>query len=185
MHHAGAGAVQRELAHGSREKLEPDPEPIRHLRAYSHYLAPQVGLLSADSWTLAATIARNLLLNWLVLLPLLAAAVLVLLTAALPAASGAGGDDRADAAWLSPGATVGVMLGSVVAGALIGGRGWAAPAVLLPVGCGWLALQAGLADHGDGGRSAVRGPHPNLQIAYISLVLAVLLPLLAWFAGVI
>lgn len=53
--------------------IEPEPAPIRHLRNYSNYMTPRVGLLSADTWTLAATYFRNLVLNWLVLVPLLAA----------------------------------------------------------------------------------------------------------------
>ena len=77
MHHAGAAEVQRELGRAGHEKLQPDPEPIRHLRAYSHYLSPRVGFLSGDTWTLAATLMRNLFLNWLVLVPLMAAVVLV------------------------------------------------------------------------------------------------------------
>jgi hypothetical protein len=48
-----------------------EPKPIRFLRYYSNYLAPKLGLLSADTWTIAATYVRNLLLNWLVLIPLL------------------------------------------------------------------------------------------------------------------
>jgi len=57
--------------------LEPEAEPIRHLRDYSNYLSPQMGLLSADTWTLVATIFRNLILNWTVFIPLLAAALIV------------------------------------------------------------------------------------------------------------
>jgi hypothetical protein len=55
----------------------PDPEPVRYLRRYSNYLSPRLGLLSADTWTLAAIFARNLLFNWLTLLPTLAAAILI------------------------------------------------------------------------------------------------------------
>ena len=51
--------------------------PVERLRATCRYLAPQGGLVSADVWTLLATIGRNLFLNWLVLLPLLAAALLI------------------------------------------------------------------------------------------------------------
>jgi hypothetical protein len=51
--------------------------PVDRLRATCRYLAPAGGVLSADAWTLVATMARNLLLNWLVLLPLLAAVLLV------------------------------------------------------------------------------------------------------------
>ena len=53
-------------------KARVEPEPVRlHLRYYTNYLAPRFGLLSADTWTIAATYARNLLLNWLVLIPIL------------------------------------------------------------------------------------------------------------------
>ncbi len=58
-------------------KLDPEPPPVSHLRDYSNYLAPRPGLLSADTWTLAGTILRNLILVWLVLVPLLAAGLTV------------------------------------------------------------------------------------------------------------
>ncbi|MHB8746703.1 MAG: patatin-like phospholipase family protein [Gammaproteobacteria bacterium] len=48
-----------------------DPEQVRHLRDYSNYLAPRLGTFSIDTWTLVATYLRNLLLNWLVSIPLL------------------------------------------------------------------------------------------------------------------
>lgn len=60
-----------------RAPLKPEPDPISHLRTFSNYLTPKLGLLSADTWTLAAIFIRNLLLNWLVLLSWLAV-VLVL-----------------------------------------------------------------------------------------------------------
>ncbi len=46
-------------------------DPIGHLRSYNSYLSPRAGLLSADVWTLVATVSRNMALNWLVLIPLL------------------------------------------------------------------------------------------------------------------
>jgi hypothetical protein len=52
------------------------PSPVDRLRATCRYLAPKGGVVSADVWTLLATMARNLLLNWLVLLPLVAAVLL-------------------------------------------------------------------------------------------------------------
>jgi hypothetical protein len=48
--------------------LDDEPEPIRHLRAYSNYLAPRPSLFSADGWVLIALYLRNTLLNQLVLL---------------------------------------------------------------------------------------------------------------------
>jgi hypothetical protein len=69
--------VEEELRVGPASPLAPEPEPVRHLRSYSRYISPRWGLLSADTWTLVAITLRNLLLNWLVLLPLLAAALMV------------------------------------------------------------------------------------------------------------
>ncbi|MCM0083845.1 patatin-like phospholipase family protein [Geomonas sp. Red32] len=43
---------------------------VRFLRDYSNYLTPRVGVLSADTWTLGAIYLRNLLINWLMLVPL-------------------------------------------------------------------------------------------------------------------
>jgi len=47
------------------------------LRAYSGYRGPGLGLLSAGTWTLVATMIRNLLLNWIVVVPLLLSALLL------------------------------------------------------------------------------------------------------------
>jgi hypothetical protein len=66
-----------ELAAPASGAAGPEPEPVRLLRDYSSYLDPKVGAFSVDVWTLFATVARNLLLNWLVLVPILAAALLV------------------------------------------------------------------------------------------------------------
>jgi hypothetical protein len=56
-----------------RSPLAPEPLPVAKLREYSNYLTPQLGLFSGDTWAAVATVVRNLLLNWLVLIPLLAA----------------------------------------------------------------------------------------------------------------
>lgn len=48
-----------------------EPDPLEHLREYNNYLSPKLGMFSPDTWTLAATVVRNMLLNWLVLIPLL------------------------------------------------------------------------------------------------------------------
>src|SRR5215470_6315673 len=47
------------------------PDPVQHLREYNNYLSPKLGFFSADTWTLVATVGRNMLLNWLVFIPLL------------------------------------------------------------------------------------------------------------------
>lgn len=55
-----------------------DPEvdsPIRHLRRYSNYLSPRLGVSSMDTWTLISSYLRNLLLYWLFLVPILVALV--------------------------------------------------------------------------------------------------------------
>lgn len=74
----GLAEVSTNLAK-PRDDTRPNPEPtqIQNLRSYSNYLSPRLGLLSADTWTLVATYFRNLLLNWLVLIPLLAAALII------------------------------------------------------------------------------------------------------------
>jgi Patatin-like phospholipase len=61
----------------ARASLDPEPEPVRHLRAYSNYLNPRFGLLTADTWTLIGIYLRNLILNWLVIMPLLIAVLAV------------------------------------------------------------------------------------------------------------
>jgi hypothetical protein len=53
------------------------PDPIQHLREYNNYLSPKLGFFSADTWTLVATVARNMLLNWLVFIPLLMFALML------------------------------------------------------------------------------------------------------------
>jgi hypothetical protein len=57
--------------------FDQEPEPVRYLRKYSRYMSPKVGLLSADTWTLVSIFLRNLFLNWLVLLPLLALGLMI------------------------------------------------------------------------------------------------------------
>src|SRR6266481_6129527 len=70
----GLPSVAAQLARPT-EEARPNPEPveIQNLRSYSKYLSPRLGLFSADSWTLVGTYLRNLLLNWSVIIPLLAA----------------------------------------------------------------------------------------------------------------
>jgi hypothetical protein len=69
--------VEEKLWKATADPLAPEPQEIRHLRAYSHYLAPWMGVLSADTWTLAGTYLRNLLINWIVIIPLLAAVLMI------------------------------------------------------------------------------------------------------------
>ena len=56
--------------------VSPESQRIRWLRALSNYLSPRIGF-SADFWTLIAVVLRNLLLHWVVFIPLLAAALML------------------------------------------------------------------------------------------------------------
>jgi hypothetical protein len=76
IHRVGLDKVEEELRRRPEQPLSPEPEPVRHLRSYSRYMSPKPGLLSADTWTLVGIFLRNLLLNWLVLLPMIAAALM-------------------------------------------------------------------------------------------------------------
>ena len=53
----------------SRHESGAEAPEIAGLRANSNYLTPKLGVLSADSWTAAALIIRNLVLNWLIFVP--------------------------------------------------------------------------------------------------------------------
>lgn len=77
LHRDGREHVMRTLGGETNGQRGTHASAVDRLRATCRYLAPQGGLLSADLWTLLSTMGRNLLLNWLVLLPLIAAALLV------------------------------------------------------------------------------------------------------------
>jgi len=77
-HRNGLAGVIGELRGEARaSKLDVEPEPLRHLRDYSNFVTPRTGLLSADTWSFAVIYIRNLLLNWVVLIPLLASVLMV------------------------------------------------------------------------------------------------------------
>ncbi len=76
-HPRGTAGVADDLARPPQSTLNPEPQPIRHLRTFSNYLTPRTGFTSVDSWTLIATCIRNMFLNWLVLISWLAAAMMV------------------------------------------------------------------------------------------------------------
>jgi len=73
----GIRGVVDELKRQPDSTLEPEPQPVRHLREFSNYLAPRTGLMSVDFWTLITTFVRNMFLNWLVLISWLAAAMMI------------------------------------------------------------------------------------------------------------
>lgn len=76
----GIKAVQKQInciKNKSDQFPTPEADPLRHLREYSNYMSPRVGLLSADTWTLIAIYLRNLFLNWTIFIPLIAAVLLL------------------------------------------------------------------------------------------------------------
>jgi hypothetical protein len=76
IHRAGGlGNILAEVRGSQPDPVRPEPEQVTHLRQYSNYLTPRLGLLSADTWTAVAIVVRNLILNLLVLIPVLAAAL--------------------------------------------------------------------------------------------------------------
>src|SRR5215813_4682033 len=58
----------------------PDQEPraLDWLRSYSNYLTPKMGLMSADTWAATALFVRNLVLNWIIIIPVFCVIVLAL-----------------------------------------------------------------------------------------------------------
>lgn len=73
----GMEEVLKELSRNPEDPLNHEPAPVTHLRSYSNYLDPKLGATSGDTWTLVATVVRNLILNWFILIPLLATALLI------------------------------------------------------------------------------------------------------------
>lgn len=71
---AGYQHVVGQLANPAPTSADPEPQPVRHLREYTSYLAPQYGL-TVDSLTLFAILFRNMFLNWLILVPAIVALV--------------------------------------------------------------------------------------------------------------
>jgi hypothetical protein len=71
-HPGGVTGVAEELRRQPSTVQDPEPKPVNWLRRYSNYLTPRLGLMSVDTWTLLGTYLRNLTLNWLVLVPILA-----------------------------------------------------------------------------------------------------------------
>ena len=67
----------RKILHAVHAETSDEPSPVDRVRATCRYLAPTGGVVSADVWALVTTLARNLVLNWLVILPLLAGALMV------------------------------------------------------------------------------------------------------------
>jgi hypothetical protein len=78
MHHGYPGPAQDELAPSTNPVPgAPADDPVSFLRKYSNYLAPRFSLFSTDVWAIAAIWVRNMFLNWCVLVPFLAAVLLL------------------------------------------------------------------------------------------------------------
>ncbi len=73
----GLDKIVPQLSGDAHAPLPSDTDPVRHLREYNSYLTPRLGAFSADTWTLVATVVRNIMLNWLVLVPLLLGALMI------------------------------------------------------------------------------------------------------------
>ncbi|MEK6335348.1 MAG: patatin-like phospholipase family protein [Acidobacteriota bacterium] len=71
------GTVANLLAKSPDNPGKPEPSPLYKLRIYANYLTPRKGLLSADTWTLVAIYLRNLLLNWMVFVPVIMAGLML------------------------------------------------------------------------------------------------------------
>jgi hypothetical protein len=131
---------------------EVEARPIRMLREYSNYLSPSVGSFSADTWTIAAVWLRNTVLNQLVLIAFLAAALLVpwllLVVGADPVQGGWQFDDGVPlwTQWVLAGsfvvsvAAIGISLGDFddanddAMGATPKGLGWSESRIVVLVG---------------------------------------------------
>lgn len=79
--HGSVAGVQATLAHPTPAVQDPDglPEPrqVHHLRNYSNYLTPRLGIASGDGLGAVAIWLRNLLLNGLQIWPLIIALLIL------------------------------------------------------------------------------------------------------------
>jgi len=76
----GVSEVQRKLNDdrvAGKQNPNIEPKQLQHVREYSNYMTPRVGLLSADTWTFSGIYLRNLFLNWTIFIPLISALLLV------------------------------------------------------------------------------------------------------------
>ncbi|MBI4911848.1 MAG: patatin-like phospholipase family protein [Acidobacteria bacterium] len=136
----------------------PEPRPVWWLRCYSNYLSPRLGFLSSDTWTLVASVARNLVLSWMVLVPLLLAALALphLFRASILSATYSWNEVRT---WLG----VGMAFNAVALAATLGFRPSADPAY----------------DPGKPGATG-RGPAVLLMACLVPLLVGVACLTVAW-----
>jgi hypothetical protein len=62
---------------GKRSDPRQEPPELSWLRRYSNFLTPKLGVTSADSWAAFSLVLRNIVLNWLIILPMLCALLLL------------------------------------------------------------------------------------------------------------
>jgi hypothetical protein len=101
-----------------------EPSQIKGIRSDSNYITPQLGLFSADTWTVVAVYVRNLLLNWVLFLPFLTGCLLIphLCAVALVWARHSG---MQPAPWLGAGcALLTIALASAICGRFRGEGQW-------------------------------------------------------------
>ncbi len=90
-----------------------EPSPIYHVRAHSRFLAPRGGILSLDRWALLAIYARNLFVNSLIVLPLIA--FLVLFVRLVVRAYSSSDSLTGTASWLAvAGFAVAILIGQTI-----------------------------------------------------------------------
>ncbi|HYZ64205.1 MAG TPA: patatin-like phospholipase family protein, partial [Acetobacteraceae bacterium] len=94
--------IQRMGAPGAERRLrDPQAPELVSLRSYTNYLTPQVGPFTSDTWTAVALYLRNLLLNWLVIVPVLLLVVLALILHRTLVATFGRADEIGALPWLS------------------------------------------------------------------------------------
>ncbi|HKG20545.1 MAG TPA: hypothetical protein VKC34_01485, partial [Blastocatellia bacterium] len=77
-HPRGLSGVADDIIHKNpKSKIVPDAEPVQHMREYGSFVTPKFTLLSADVWAFVTIYLRNLMLNWLVIIPLLLAVLAI------------------------------------------------------------------------------------------------------------
>ena len=77
-HPDGLAGVESEFkGAGPSELMQPEAAPLVHLRRFSNYISPKLGIFSGDGLMLVATALRNLLLNWTVLVSVISAALVL------------------------------------------------------------------------------------------------------------
>lgn len=88
IHRTSLEGVDQALKGESLNPGEVEPPEVTWLRRYSNYLAPKLGLMSADSMTLVATYLRNVMLNLVIFVTFLAVLFLLPRLFLVPAAFG-------------------------------------------------------------------------------------------------